>query len=205
MPIFNLEEFKVALAKSEAAIRVDFAERYDPQRWHTYARMMERAKIHVHPYNFNQDEIECHWYYELNLLNSVATIPKQASLCQYVIGFTAPEEQRKPYIVLNSLFYSIYDDMNVLYEKFELVPDNYAGWFDAYLRYVIFKNQDMDKLIKFVNDEHVKAKVTDIFYKNFYKNVFEMAMAVQWVEGTAYMLRFMKDHDIYEEREEIRL
>ena len=199
---FDVNAFKMELIKLDMEVLHDYAQMYygvTDVLAVTYSRLDQYCKL----YHFEKNIVDCDWGYKIDFLTG-SRVPNQATLYQYVISFNTPEDGQQPYILLTSLIYDVFNVCTILYDRFGMVPGNYNGWFGVYVRDMILKNQDMDKLIKFVNDEHVKAKVIDIT-GIFYKTILERAIEAQWVKGTAYMLRFMKDHDIYEEREEIRL
>lgn len=195
---FDANAFKMELIKSDGKVLNNYANGYS--YGHTdvlgvvYTRFNQFCKL----YHFEKSIIDCDWSYKIDFPTARGVL-KQAALYQYVISFNTPEDGQQPYILLNSLIYGVYDVCNILYDRFGMAPINYEDWLEAYINGIIFGERSISKLDKLINDPHVMAADTT------YKTIFDKAVSEEWVEGTALMLRFMKDHDIYEEQEALRL
>lgn len=195
---FNVDAFKMELTKLDGKVLNSLAHAYAYGHRDVLGVAYERLDQFCKLYHFEKNIIDCDWGYKIDFLTGRG-IPKQAALYQYVISFDTPEDGQHPFIVLNSLIYDVYGVCNILYDRFGMVPGNYENWLEAYINGVIFGERNLSKLDKLINDPHVLTN------DNTYKTILAKAVDAEWVEATALMLRFMKDNDIYEEQEEIRL
>ena len=197
---FDADAFKTELIKLDGKTLHDIAQAYSYGYTDVLALTYGRVDKFCKLYHFMKNIIDCDWGYDINFLTGMGSgVPKQAALYEYVISFNTPEDGQQPYILLNSLIYGVYDVCNMLYERFGMVPNNCEDWLANYVTKVIFFEKDLYKLDKFINDPHVCVS------NDTYKTLLSRAVAEEWVEATALMLRFMHDNGIYEEQETLRL
>jgi hypothetical protein len=195
---FDADAFKMELIKLDRKLLDGYAKAYSYGYTDVLGVAYKRFDQFCKLYHFEKNIIDCDWFYKIDFLTG-SGVPKQAALYQYIISFDTPEDGQRPFILLNSLIYGVYDVCNMLYDRFGMVPGNYENWLEAYINGVIFGERNLSKLDNLLNDPHVLTS------DNTYRTLLSRAVTEEWVEATALMLRFMKDNDIYEEQETLRL